>query len=201
VPNHIEFPDTATTYVGELECLAFRALVDGQPVECRVTAGLLMARFGARSEDEDALRQAFLEHGEEIQTIARDHLANGWIDEDGCLYLTTHFTRLTVTFSERLKEWPLGHERATEANNVLTTIIGPDAEEVLVKWDRGIAPTGMEGIVLHITDMADPANPISVRASLSLKEWENLNLFSLDLAGYWGSILRRRSRRLFIKSD
>src|SRR5262245_49240489 len=169
VPKEILFPEVEPRYVFERDCLGFRALADGTPVECLVTAELLLARFGAQDWTEDALRQAYREHRATIQAIARNHIANGWIDEEGLL-LTTRFTRLSVTFGERLREWAAGRAKADAAHHMLTEIIGPNAEEVIVEWDADDRPPGQLSINLRI---ADPSIPYSVKALLGPREWED----------------------------
>src|SRR4051812_46925590 len=103
----IVFPDGEPSYVFDWDCLAFRALADGKPVECLVTGELLMARFGATSMTEESLRQAYRTHKNEIQDVARNHLEHGWIDEASRVFLTTRFTRLRVRFSDQVAQWPV----------------------------------------------------------------------------------------------
>jgi hypothetical protein len=92
VPKDIQFPEAEPRYVFERDCLGFRALADGKPVECMVTAELLFSRFKARDMSEEALRQAYREHKATIQGIARRHIENGWIDEENRVFLTSHFS-------------------------------------------------------------------------------------------------------------
>jgi hypothetical protein len=196
VPTEIEFPNIEPTYDFDRDCLSFRARVDSQPVECLVTAELLLARFGARDMTEEAMREAYREHRTEIQDIARSHIANGWIDEEARIFLTTRFTRLSVTFNERLDQWAIGRAAAEAAHQMLTKIIGPNAEEVIVEWDGG---ERLPGDLLISFRIADPSVPFSVKVSLGPAEWQDRTALNVWLAGNWGAILRARSRKLLVK--
>jgi hypothetical protein len=189
--NDIDFPDPEPRYAVDPDGLSFRARVGGKPIECLVTAELLLARFGACDVTEEAMRQAFFEHKGEIRQIARDHIANGWIDEDGRLFLTTRFTRLKVVFGERL----VGRTLANDANRMLTEIIGPYAEEVLVEWDGQASTPNQEGISLRI---ADPTISFAVKELLGPGEWKDPTMLRVGLATVWGKVLRARSRKLLL---
>ena len=193
MPPKIQFPEVDPRYVSERDCLEFPATRDGKPVRCLITAELLMARFGARDMFEEAMRRAFEEHKSEIRAIARDHIANGWVDPEGSIILTTRFTQLTVTFADRLKEWPEGYEEAVKSNRILAEILGPNAEEVTVVWDREAFRTDPVSLVLHISD---PTIPISTTCHLRSKDLLAVVILRGVLAGAWGSILRRRFEKL-----
>lgn len=182
---------------GQLAPIDVRALVDGRPVECLVTAALLLAHFGAQDMSEESMRQAYREHAPQIQDIVRKHIENGWIDEDGRIVLTTRFTRLRTTFSSRLGNWPRGLESVTAAHRTLTQIIGPNAEEVVVEWDGYEEPRGGASITLLVTD---PSISFSAKASLDRIEWEKQGALPVILADAWGSVLRARSRKLILQS-
>jgi hypothetical protein len=152
-----------------------------------------MAHFGARGFTEEEMRAAFESHKSDIQAIAREHIANGWVDQEGCLLLTTRFTRLKITFTEGLKDRKDAYQYAVEANNVLTEIIGPNAETVNVVWDRDAPAFGSVGIVLQISD---PSLPFSIKRSLGLAELLPTGVRSMILAGAWGSLLQRRSQKI-----
>ncbi len=195
--REILFPEVEPLYVFDRDCLAFRALADGKPVECMATAEFLLARFGAHDVAEGSLRQAYRDHKHDIQEIARNHIANGWIDEEGRIFLTTRFTRLDVTFGGRLNAWDGGRESATAAHRILTEIIGPNAEEVVVEWAGEGHPPGQLSITLRISD---PSIPHSVKLFLGPNEWENETTLRVILAGAWGATLRARSRKLLLTS-
>jgi hypothetical protein len=197
VPLEIRFSDPDPRYVFDRDCLEFHALVDGKPVQCLVTGELLLARFGARDMTEDSLRQAYREHTAEIQEIARNHIANGWIDEEGRTVLTTRFTRLNVTFSERLNEKADFLALAKTAHRMLTDIIGPYTGTVIVEWDADEVSPGQPSIRLRIVD---PSIPYSAKASLHPKEWDNPIFLQLTLARVWTAVLEARSREHIIKA-
>jgi hypothetical protein len=197
MPKSIEFPDTEPGYIFERDCLLFRAVVDGKPVDCFVTGELLMVRFGAQAITGDALREAFLERRAEIEGIARNHIENGWIDEDGRILLTTRFTRLDVSFDERLSEWPDGLAGAKVAIRVLTEIIGPNAEEVSVAVAESGSSEPRRSLTLII---ADPSLPFSTRTALAPEERQDPITLRILLAGIWGAVLRARSRKYILMS-
>jgi uncharacterized protein (DUF736 family) len=194
VAKEITFPDVDPQYVFDRDCLSFRALAGDEPVECLVTGELLMSRFGAPNMDEASLRRAYHEHKAAIQELAREHNRNGWV-QDRRVFLTTRFTRLNVTFGEQIGRWPTGRALADKAHRRLVEIIGPDASEVVVAWDRVENQEGRTRISLHITD---PSLDASVSADFDPREWEDLAWLRLDLASAWSTFLRRRSRSLFL---
>jgi hypothetical protein len=197
VPNQIDFPEADPTYVFERDCLAFPAVVDGKPVLCLITGELLLFRFGAQDMSEEAMRETFQEHRTELQAIARSHIENGWIDDEGRILLTTRFTRLNVTFGETLGKRSALLSAANTAHRLLTEIIGPNAEEVSIVWDvRGSDPEE-SAISLQIID---PAIPHSAKVFLEHPERQHPEEFRVNLARLWNSILRARSRTLIFKS-
>jgi hypothetical protein len=196
VSNEIEFPDTEPEYLFDQDCLSIRAGANGKSVECLITAELLMSRFGASEMTEEAMRQAFSVHVREIQEIARDHMSNGWIDDEHRVFLTTRFTRLRIIVSERLAKWPDGRKLVDEANRLLTEIIGPSAEEVVVEGDGQAETSGPQGVSVRISD---PTIPFANKTFLDLQQLENLPFLRVYLAGVWGSVLRGRSRKMLLK--
>jgi hypothetical protein len=197
VPPEIVFPNAEPWYVFERDCLGFRAVVDGKGVECLVSLELLMSRFGAREPTEESLRAAYRERRDELRQIARSHIENGWIDEEGRVLLTTRYTRLQVSFSDRLRENKEGMQVAEAAQRRLAEIIGPNAEEVHVAWDGSSPPGGHLTINFHL---GDPSVPFSLQVFLDQYNWRNPTAFQLTLAGAWGSVLRARSRKLILQS-
>jgi hypothetical protein len=197
VPKEIQFAEVEPRYVFERDWLAFPARVDGKPVECLVTLELLMARFGAREPSEQAMRQAYREHRAAIQAIARNHIENGWSDEESRVFLTTRFTRLRVTFGDGLGEGTVGRNSAEAAHRMLTDMIGPNAEEVSVEWDAEDGPPDQACISLRISD---PSLPFSAKRVLAPKVWRDHTALVLLLAGVWGDLLRTRSRKLILQS-
>lgn len=197
MPREIVFPEGEPRYVFERDCLAFPAKVDGQPVECLVTLELLMANFGAEEPSEQAMRKAYREHRAAIQDLARIQIENGWIDEESRVFLTTRFTRLTVTYGERLRSNPNLRASSEAAQRLLTEIIGPNAEEVNVEWDAENRPPDLVLLTLRIMD---PSLPYSGKVSLGPKVWQDSTTLSLILGGAWSDLLRARSRRLILKS-
>jgi hypothetical protein len=197
VPSTFVFPDVEPTYEFDRDCLAFPALADGKAVTCLVTVEFLMARFGAREPSEQAMRQAYREHKEEIQAIARDHIEKGWIDEESRIFLTTRYTRLTVKFTERLLQWPLGRATADVAYRLLLELIGPRAGEVSVEWDREDHAEDLDRMRATIFD---PSTSTTEVLHFSASDKDDTSGLRAHLATAWGSVLRMRSRNLILKS-
>ena len=195
--KRIVFPEIAPRIVFEGDCLAFPALVNETPVECLVTGELLMHRFGATDFTEAAFRESFAWRRSEIQEIARQHIENGWVDEEHRILLTTRFTQLNVTFGDHSGEAAASRALIDAAHRMLTDIIGPNAETVDVEWSGSDGPAGQPGINLRISD---PSTPYSIKAFLTPKQWEDPTTLGLFLARLWSSILRARSRKLTLLS-
>jgi hypothetical protein len=193
--KEIEFPDSEPLYIFDRDCLAFGCVVDGKPVECLVTAEFLQAHFGPSDITEEAMRHSFRTHREEIEAIARAHIVNGWVDEDSRIFLTTRFTRMQVRFSDGFDVWPVGLAAAEGAHRILTKIIGPDAEQVIVEWGAvGPSGPGIRGKIM------DPTIAGSVTVYLEAPQWNDPSILTYILARAWSSVLRERSRELFLKS-
>jgi hypothetical protein len=75
---HIIFPQERPAYCGRDLVLAFPALVDGERVQCGITAEALEDHFGAASLREDDLIGAFNAHRGAIE-----HAAHRMLDELG----------------------------------------------------------------------------------------------------------------------
>lgn len=186
----IVFPEAEPQYDFKRDCLVFCVLADGRPVECLVTAKLLAVHFGARDMGEESMRQAYHEDKTEVQDLSRNHIENGWIDEEGRIFLTTNFTRLRVTFGERL-----GPE-LEKAHRILLELIGPNAREIAVEWDADQEPQGCSRIRLRLTD---PSIQHSVATVFGPKDLQDPSLFRVYLARSWGSLLQARTRKQILK--
>jgi hypothetical protein len=198
VPHDIEFPDIEPRFVFDRDCLAFTARVGGHSVECLVTAEMLMTHFGAQEPSEEEMRAAYREHRAEIQSIARDHIQNGWVDESR-LFLTTRFTRLKVTFGDRLDERPDLRAMADAAHRILVEIIGPNAKTVEVLWDTETVRSDPQVLILRITDPLLPhTQKFKIYPGAKWKE-DPLKLH-LEVGMSWGRILRMRAQELTIQS-
>jgi hypothetical protein len=157
-----------------------------------VTAELLFSRFGAKDFSEGELRRAFHEHRAEIQAIARNHIENGWIDEEGRVFLTTRYTRLSVHFDE-----PLAKDVQVDvAHRMLIGIIGPSAGELIIEWRR--TPENPPNPVIHLR-IKDPAIRREVATSFPQKVWADLSALHVQLAFAWSDLLSARSRDLVRK--
>jgi hypothetical protein len=177
VAQEITFPNVEPLYVFDRDCLSFRAIVDGLlPVECIVTAELLLSQFGAKSFTEEDMRKAFQEHRAEIQALARTHIENNWINE-GRIFLTTRFTRLNVTYGRDLETVPRFRILVESAHRMLTGIIGPNAETVNVEWSVD-QDQPAPGINVRI---ADPSAPYSVKTFFGPKEMADPDILSVYL--------------------
>ncbi|MFC0397334.1 DUF1488 domain-containing protein [Paraburkholderia rhizosphaerae] len=67
----VSFPLEAPTYLARDLAIAFPALVDGNPVQCAITAEALEDHFGAASLREPDLIGAFNAHRFEIEQAAQ----------------------------------------------------------------------------------------------------------------------------------
>ncbi|HEX7684889.1 MAG TPA: DUF1488 domain-containing protein [Trinickia sp.] len=70
----ISFPQEPAEYCGRDLVLAFPALVDGERVQCAITAEALEDHFGAVSLREDDMIAAFERHRREIEKAAGELL-------------------------------------------------------------------------------------------------------------------------------
>jgi hypothetical protein len=192
VPKDIQFPEVEPRYVFERDCLAFPVRVDGKPVECLVTMEFLWANFGLRDPAEAAMRQVFQEHKTEIEDIARGHIENGWVDEEGRILLTTRFTRLKVSFVGKSQAVPA----IAHVHQLLTEIIGPNAEAVNVTWEMKEDPIQPQMTL----EIADPSGPYKGKLYLLPDAVDDPITLRMILAGIWGRVLRDRSHRLILKS-
>lgn len=71
---HISFLPGPPDYSGRDLVLAFTAVVDGEHVQCAITAEALEDHFGAQSLREEDLRKAFDAHRHVIEGAARQML-------------------------------------------------------------------------------------------------------------------------------
>lgn len=188
----IRFPDSEPQYAWSRECLGFGAIADGKPLECLVTAELLFSRFGAGNFSEAELTRAFHEHRDSIQEIARNLIENGWIDDEGRVFLTTHYTRLSASFDESLTK----NEKVTVAHRVLLGIIGPSAGEIAVEWRTSPESPPNPAVLLSIKD---PAIHREITTSFSPKVWGDPSALGVQLSLAWGALLSARSRDLVLK--
>lgn len=195
MPTEIIFPDIEARYVFDRDYLAFPAQVDGKPVECLVTAELLMQHFGARGISEEEMREAYQGHRTDIQSLARHHIEMGWIGPDGRVILTTRFTTLKDTYGEGIRQWPEGQALVKKAFRVLAKVIGPTAGEISVEWDQGVDARQRPSITLRLSDATG-----SVEAAFEPKELENPTQLRIRLSRLLGDLLQIRSRTLMLKS-
>ncbi|HEY1611958.1 MAG TPA: DUF1488 domain-containing protein [Paraburkholderia sp.] len=67
----IIFPKEAPEYSGPDLTLAFPAMIDGERVECTITAAALEDHFGAASPRAEDMLDAFDHHRDRIEAVAR----------------------------------------------------------------------------------------------------------------------------------
>jgi hypothetical protein len=196
VAKEITFPEQLPLWLFEQDCLVFPALVDGKPVECMVTGEFLMTHFAARDMTEESMQRAYRDHKPEIQDIATNHIENGWIDEEGRIFLSMRFTRLKVVFGAGFDKWPEGRAAVDAVDPFLRELIGPTAEAISVEWNAYTDTPGPPVLRLRITD---PATPYAAERLIGGKERQDPISLRLILAEVWGTVLRARSRKLLRK--
>jgi hypothetical protein len=198
VATEIEFPDVEPRFVFDRGCLAFIARVGDTPVECLVTAELLMTHFGAQEPSEDALRAAYHEQRSEIQSIAKEHIQNGWVEE-GQVVLTTRFTRLRVQYSVRIVERPTFLAMVDAAQKMLAEFIGANAGTVAILWDTETQPSDSPVLILEIS-YPPHSHPQLFRLFPGARWEEDPLKLRLTLGMNWARILRMQARKLAIQS-
>ncbi|MBI1918519.1 MAG: DUF1488 domain-containing protein [Planctomycetes bacterium] len=190
-PKEIVFPDVPPpSYLDERDCISFPAWADGKPVNCVVTAELLMQRFGLRTLDGEAMLEAYRQNRESIQGHARFYIEMGWIDPDHEVLLTRLLTTVRVSYGAALRGWGGGFRLTENASRRLTEMIGPMAGEVSFEWDRAEGPSRDPVITLKIS------NPFgSVSAAFDPSEMESPSHMQGRLARLWGDLLQIQSRK------
>jgi len=86
----IIFPNEAPEYSGPDLTLAFPVMVDGERVECTITAAALEDHFGAASPRAEDMIDAFDHHRERIEAVARRMLHE---TRAQCLVLRSGYVR------------------------------------------------------------------------------------------------------------
>ncbi len=86
----IIFPKEAPEYSGRELTLAFPAVVDGERLECTITAAALEDHFGAASPRCEDMLGAFDAHRERIEAVARRLLSETRLQ---CVVLRSGYVR------------------------------------------------------------------------------------------------------------
>jgi hypothetical protein len=86
----IVFPKEVPEYSGRELTLAFPAMVDGERVECTITAEALEDHFGAASPRAEDMLHAFDRHRDRIEAVARRLLSD---TRAQCLVLRSGYVR------------------------------------------------------------------------------------------------------------
>jgi len=86
----IVFPNEAPEYSGRDLTLAFPVMVDGERVECTITAEALEDHFGAASSRAEDMLHAFDRHRDHIEVVARRLLSDTCAR---CLVLRSGYVR------------------------------------------------------------------------------------------------------------
>jgi hypothetical protein len=89
-PMQIIFPNETPEYSGRELTLAFPAMVDGERVECMITAEALEDHFGAASPRLEDMVGAFAEHRSRIEAATRRLLSE---TRAQCLVLRSGYVR------------------------------------------------------------------------------------------------------------
>src|ERR1700738_2515280 len=90
IPMQIIFPNEAPEYSGRDLTLAFPAMVDGELVQCSITAEALKDHFGAASPRLEDMVGAFSTHGSRIDAAPRRLLSETRAE---CLVLRSGYVR------------------------------------------------------------------------------------------------------------
>jgi hypothetical protein len=90
IPMDIVFPKEVPEYSGGELTLAFPAMVDGERVECTITAAALEDHFGAASPRAEDMLDAFDSHRDRIEAVARRLLSE---TRAQCLVLRSGYVR------------------------------------------------------------------------------------------------------------
>jgi len=86
----IMFPKATPEYCGRDLTLAFPVMVDGERVECTITAEALEDHFGAASSRAEDMLDAFDSHRDGIEAVARRLLSD---TRAQCLVLRSGYVR------------------------------------------------------------------------------------------------------------
>jgi hypothetical protein len=86
----IMFPNEVPEYSGRELTLAFPAMIDGERVECTITAAALEDHFGAASPRAEDMLDAFDHHRDRIEAVARRLLSE---TRAQCLVLRSGYVR------------------------------------------------------------------------------------------------------------
>jgi hypothetical protein len=90
IPMQINFPKEVPEYSGRELTLAFPAMIDGERVECTITAAALEDHFGAESARAEDMLHAFDNHRDRIEAVARRLLSD---TRAQCLTLRSGYVR------------------------------------------------------------------------------------------------------------
>lgn len=106
----IIFPNEAPAYSGPDLTLSFPVMVDGERVECTITAEALEDHFGAASSRADDMLDAFDHHRDGIEAVARRLLSD---TRAQCLVLRSGYVRFVHAHSPASRvDLPLREARA-----------------------------------------------------------------------------------------
>ena len=184
-------------YLVDRDALAFRALADGKPLSCIVSAELLHSDFKAKDMTEEEMRRSYQEHKAEIQAIAKEHIHNGWMDDLGRVFLTNSLHEITGN----VRPQPLCMVRRAfggkKVHKVLLDLIGPNAEEVVVQWSTKTDDRGQPVVSVLLTD---PTTKLSVASRFAVPLPPDPNVQRLWFARLWSQFLQLRSHELILKS-
>jgi hypothetical protein len=79
--KNIQFHPNQARHLFDRDCIGFPATVDGHPVECIVSAELLIQRFGARNNSQNEVQAAFRSGLPVIQEAARKLIEAGCVND------------------------------------------------------------------------------------------------------------------------
>lgn len=95
---------------------------------------------------------------------------------------------MSVTYSDKAKQWGEGYALLQQATKRLEDILGPSAGSVAAEWDRG---QDERGRILYTLRIADPTGEVG--AAFTPQELESPGHLRFRLLDLWGDLLQRHS--------
>jgi len=204
MPKTIEFPDVPPWWVFERDCVAFVALVDGNPIRCFITMEALLKYFGARSHYESDCIQAFQEKRNRIQEIARRKIAQDEFTPGPAGELLIKTTDVEPTPSRVIASKisdEIRHDKELErlvsrANWILVELIGDYPHDLNTEWR---IPSAGRQDLLQFT-ILDRAAGVATVFPFTIAQLTDAQFLKEKLYLVFSEFLRARSKSLLRKA-